>query len=153
MRLSTSNSGGHLPTNILRISALLALATTVACGGSSSNPENTGGVAGTTFPPGSQGGNGGWAPTSIDGGTPVAAQTCFDRAAALVELLTPAQCYGQMTQVDSPGLTVNEATAALLGSVLSGGSSDPASGNKITDWISLVTSYVDIAKTWTREPR
>jgi beta-glucosidase len=51
-----------------------------------------------------------------------------------------------MTQVDSAGLSVGEATAALLGGVFSGGSSDPPGGNSIADWTGLVTSYVNIAQ-------
>ena len=144
--------------NFLRIAALVALASVAACNGSSSdNPGASGGAAGATFPQGGQGGNagldgapsgtGGWpGQTGIDGGAWIPSQACFDRAVALVELLTPAQCYGQMTQVDSNGLTVSEATSALLGSVLSGGGSDPSTGNTIANWIGLVSSYLDIAK-------
>jgi beta-glucosidase len=62
--------------------------------------------------------------------------------------MTPAQRYGQMTTVDSDGLTVSEATTQLLGSVFSGGSSDPSSGNTITDWVNLVSSYLDITKSY-----
>lgn len=51
-----------------------------------------------------------------------------------------------MTQVDSAGLSTSEASKAFLGSVLSGGSSDPSSGNKPSDWISLTTSYINVAK-------
>jgi beta-glucosidase len=141
--------------NFLRISALLALATTVACGGSPS--ENL--DAATSFPDGGQDGDAGsgwpavWpGQTGIDGGPWIPSQTCWDRAVALVELLTPAQCYGQMTTVDSSGLTVSEATSALLGSVFSGGSSDPTSAttgaisNLIPDWVAMISSYLDVAK-------
>jgi beta-glucosidase len=146
--------------NILRISALLTVAFTAACGGSSSG--NTGGAAGTTFPQAGQGGNNGFdggagpavwpGQTGIDGGAWIPSQACWDRAAALVELLTPAQCFGQMTTVDSNGLSVSEATTALLGSVFSGGGSDPTSAstnqisNLIPDWLALISSYLDVAK-------
>jgi len=114
--------------NILRISAFLALATAVACGSSSSDGSET--DAATSFPQGGQGGNagldggpsgtGGWpSQLGIDGGAWVPSQACYDKAVALVELLTPTQCYGQMATVDSNGLTVGEATAAFLGSAFS----------------------------------
>jgi beta-glucosidase len=60
--------------------------------------------------------------------------------------MTQAQWFGQMTLVDSAGLTGTEATAALLGGVFSGGSSDPPGGNTVADWTGLVTSYVNVAK-------
>lgn len=86
-----------------------------------------------------------WTP-GIDGGPWFPSATCSDRAASLVETMTQAQWFGQMTQVDSAGLTVNEAKAAQLGAVFSGGSSDPIGGNSIADWTGLVSSYTDIAK-------
>jgi beta-glucosidase len=69
----------------------------------------------------------------------------------MVEVMTATQCYGQMTTVDSSGLTVGEATAALLGSVFSGGSSDPtnaagAISNLIPDWTAMISSYLNVAK-------
>lgn len=82
----------------------------------------------------------------MDGSVAIPSASCVDKAAALVETMTPAQRFGQMTQVDSNGLTVSEATTAMLGSVLSGGGSDPTGGNKITDWTALITSYLNIAK-------
>jgi beta-glucosidase len=89
--------------------------------------------------------------TGIDGGPWVPSQPCWERAVALVELLTPAQCFGQMTTVDSSGLTVAEATSSLLGSVFSGGGSDPVSpggvvSNLIPDWLAMISSYLDVAK-------
>ena len=53
-----------------------------------------------------------------------------------------------MTTVDSSGLTVGEATKQLLGSVFSGGSSDPPTGNMIADWSAMVSSYLDITQTF-----
>jgi beta-glucosidase len=62
--------------------------------------------------------------------------------------MTHPQWFGQMTQVDTAGLSVDEATSALLGGVFSGGSSDPPDGNSIADWTGLITSYLDIAKSF-----
>jgi len=142
-----------------RVSALAVLAAAAACGGSSSGSDSAVvGGAGGVDPWGGQGGSAGLdgggltgagglpIPTGIDGGAWVPSQSCMERASAIVAVLTPAQMFGQMTQVDSNGLTVSEATSAMLGSVLSGGGSDPSSGNKITDWVNLVSSYLAIAK-------
>jgi beta-glucosidase len=86
-----------------------------------------------------------WTP-GIDGGPWFPSASCRDRAASLADVMTQAQWFGQMTQVDSAGLRVSEATGALLGGVFSGGSSDPPGGNTIADWTDLITSYVNIAK-------
>ncbi len=144
----------NLRISVLRISALLLLTNAVACGGdSTSMPADSGvagnwgghwGSSGSDSGPSGTGGSPGQ--TSVDGGAWVPSQACYDKAVALVEILTPAQACGQMTQVDSNGLTVAEATSAQLGSVLSGGGSDPATGNMIADWLSLVSSYVNVAK-------
>ncbi|HEX7599297.1 MAG TPA: glycoside hydrolase family 3 N-terminal domain-containing protein, partial [Polyangia bacterium] len=136
-------------TSSLQISTLFVLTTVAACSGSSGNPGGSGeGGAGGEF--GGQGydggGIGGWAAVGIDGGAWAPSTTCIDRASALVEAMTPAQRYGQMMTVDSNGLTVVEATTQLLGSVFSGGGSDPTSGNRITDWTSLVSSYLNITR-------
>ena len=128
-----------MATKLLRIFSLVALATLPACGDSSSDQPDSGGPVidgGPVVPFSGTGFDGSWSP-----GT-----SCVDRATALVEALTPAQRYGQMTMVDSAGLTVSEATQALLGGVLSGGGSDPLGGNTIADWLGLVTSYTDVAK-------
>ena len=86
-----------------------------------------------------------WTP-AIDGGPWFPSASCRDRAASLTDGMTQAQWFGQMTLVDSAGLTGTEATAALLGGVFSGGSSDPPGGNTVADWTGLVTSYVNVAK-------
>ncbi len=118
--------------------------TSIGQGGSTSI---SGGQGGSTSAAGGQGGS---ASTSPDAGvasgpwTPSA--SCSDKAAALVAKLTPAQMFGQMTQVDHKGLSTSEATQQFLGSVLSGGSSDPSSGNKISDWLALTTSFINVAK-------
>ncbi|HEY4184831.1 MAG TPA: glycoside hydrolase family 3 N-terminal domain-containing protein [Polyangia bacterium] len=144
-----------MASNVLRIATLVVLATAAACGSSSSvNPGGTGGVSpwggqgGDAGAGGDTSGTGGWPGPQVTGGPWIPSQACFDQASALAAMLTPAQFFGQMTQVDSAGLTVTEATSALLGSVLSGGSSDPASGNKISDWSALVSSYLNIASTF-----
>jgi beta-glucosidase len=95
-----------------------------------------GGQGGTSVTPDAGATLGPWAPSA----------SCAEKADALVAKLTPAQMFGQMTQVDSYGLTTDEANQAFLGSVLSGGSSDPSSGNKVSDWIGLTTSYINVAK-------
>ena len=142
-----------------RIPALLVFCTMAACGSSTSEHLD---IA-AAFPDGGQAGNadrdGGsswpavWpGQTGSDGGTWVPSQTCWDRAVALVEVLTPAQCFGQMATVDSSRLTITEVTSALLGSVFSGGSSDPTIpgtstvSNHIADWSTMISSYLDVAK-------
>lgn len=122
------------------------LATGVACGGSSSGNTGSsdGGWSGFFDVDGGWAGLGGH--PSIDGGWSPS-QTCYARATAVLKAMTPAQLYGQMTQVDSAGLSVGEASKAMLGAVLSGGSSDPPTGNGIADWSSLISSYLAIGST------
>jgi len=105
---------------------------------------NLGGQSGSLAYGYDAGGLGGWVAAGIDGGAWAPSTGCVARASALVAAMTPAQRYGQMTTVDSSGLTVNEATTQLLGSVFSGGNSDPPSSNKIEDWTHLVSSYLNI---------
>ena len=147
-----SRSG--LRASVLQVTALVVPITLIACSGSQS-PSGSAGEGGTGGNLGGQsgslaygydaGGLGGWAAASIDGGAWEPSTSCVARASALVGAMTPAQRYGQMTTVDSSGLTVSEATTQLLGSVFSGGNSDPSSGNKIADWTGLVSSYLNIA--------
>jgi beta-glucosidase len=145
--------------NVLRITTLMALACAAACGGSSTNPwgalggaSGTGGQGGFSGIDGGSLGLGGWkgmgGQMENDASPWAPSPTCVERAASLALAMTPAQRYGQMTTVDSNGLTVAEATTALLGSVFSGGGSDPTGGNKITDWTSLISSYLDITKSF-----
>jgi beta-glucosidase len=140
-----------LRISVLRVSTIFVLTTFAACSGSSDNPGGSGeagaggnfcGLGGSLGHDG--GGIRGWAAAGIDAGAWAPSTTCVERASALVGVMTPAQRYGQMMTVDSNGLTVGEATTQLLGSVFSGGGSDPSSGNKITDWTKLVSSYLDI---------
>jgi beta-glucosidase len=142
-----------LRTSLLQATALVVPITLIACSGSPS-PNESAGEGGTNGNLGGQsgslaygydaGGLGGWVAAGIDGGAWAPSTGCVARASALVAGMTPAQRYGQMTTVDSNGLTVNEATTQLLGSVFSGGGSDPPSGNQIADWTRLVSSYLNI---------
>ena len=65
---------------------------------------------------------------------------------ALLAQMTPDEKIGQMVQVDSSALK-NKADVRkyFLGSVLSGGSSDPAAGNTAQDWLNFVTEFQDRA--------
>ncbi len=92
--------------------------------------------SGGTTPAGGSGGGGAWAPSAA----------CVQEATTLVEAMSLAQRIGQMTQVDSAGLTTSEASSAFLGSVFSGGGSDPSSGNKVADWKAMIQSYLDVGK-------
>ena len=61
---------------------------------------------------------------------------------ALLAKMTLDEKIGQMVQVDSSALTDPAAVAKyFLGSVLSGGDSDPAAGNTAQDWLNLVTGF------------
>lgn len=105
-------------------------------------------AAGGTGPGGSSG-EGGTGGQTATGGTPWApSSACVDRASTLVETLTLAQRIGQMTQVDSRSLSASEVTNGFLGSVLSGGGTDPTGGNKKSDWVSLISSYLNMAKSF-----
>jgi beta-glucosidase len=58
-----------------------------------------------------------------------------DKIKAIVEKMTLAEKVGQMTQPDSGSVKdLDDITTLALGSMLSGGSSDPESGNKLSDW-------------------
>jgi beta-glucosidase len=64
------------------------------------------------------------------------------QAASLLSQMTLDEKIGQMVQVDSGALTEgNEVTKYFLGSVLSGGSSDPAAGNSPQAWLDLVNGF------------
>src|SRR5664280_947957 len=61
---------------------------------------------------------------------------------ALLAQMTLDEKIGQMVQVDSSALKDKaDVQKYFLGSVLSGGSSDPATGNTAQDWLSLVTGF------------
>jgi beta-glucosidase len=58
-----------------------------------------------------------------------------DKIKTIVEKMTLAEKVGQMTQPDSGSVKdLDDITTLALGSMLSGGSSDPESGNKLSDW-------------------
>ncbi len=67
----------------------------------------------------------------------------FDpRARALLASLTPEQKIGQMAQPDQQYLkTIDDIENYHLGSLLSGGDSDPKTGNDITSWTDLYDRY------------
>jgi len=61
---------------------------------------------------------------------------------ALLSQMTLDEKIGQMVQVDSGALKDKaDVRKYFLGSVLSGGSSDPAAGNTAQDWLNLVTEF------------
>jgi beta-glucosidase len=63
-------------------------------------------------------------------------------AAALLARMTLDEKIGQMVQVDSAALRDKaDVKTCFLGSVLSGGSSDPASGNTAQDWLNFVNEF------------
>lgn len=66
------------------------------------------------------------------------------RAAALVREMTLDEKIGQMTQVDTNVLlSHDDITKYALGSVLSGGSSDPKSGITARDWSDHYDAHYD----------
>jgi beta-glucosidase len=61
---------------------------------------------------------------------------------ALLAQMTQDEKIGQMTQADSGALKDKfDVQKYFLGSVLSGGSSDPDAGNSIQNWLDFVTSF------------
>jgi len=61
---------------------------------------------------------------------------------ALLAQMTLDEKIGQMVQVDSSALKdKTDVKKYFLGSVLSGGSSDPVSGNTARDWLNFVTEF------------
>ena len=61
---------------------------------------------------------------------------------ALLAQMTLDEKIGQMTQVDSSALRDKaDVQKYFLGSVLSGGGSDPATGNTAQDWLKFVESF------------
>lgn len=67
----------------------------------------------------------------------------FDsRARELVGRMTLAEKVGQMTQVDQSFLKdTADIERYFIGSILNGGSSDPATGNSLSDWRAMVELY------------
>jgi beta-glucosidase len=65
---------------------------------------------------------------------------------ALLAQMTLDEKIGQMVQVDCNGLTdKSDVQKYFLGSVLSGGNSDPATGNTAQDWLDMVTGFQNAA--------
>lgn len=65
-----------------------------------------------------------------------------DRVEALLEEMTLAEKIGQMTQADQEFLeSPSEITELHLGSLLSGGNSDPAAGNSMQAWAEMYDRY------------
>lgn len=65
---------------------------------------------------------------------------------ALLAQMTLDEKIGQMTQVDCGALKdKGDVRKYFLGSVLSGGSSDPKAGNTAQNWLDMVTSFQDQA--------
>jgi beta-glucosidase len=65
-----------------------------------------------------------------------------NRVDALLAQMTLDEKIGQMVQVDSGALKdTADVQKYFLGSVLSGGSSDPAAGNSAQSWLDLVASF------------
>jgi beta-glucosidase len=61
---------------------------------------------------------------------------------ALLAQMTLDEKIGQMVQVDSSGLKDKaDVQKYFLGSVLSGGASDPPAGNTVQDWLNMVTEF------------
>ncbi|HET8654115.1 MAG TPA: glycoside hydrolase family 3 N-terminal domain-containing protein [Longimicrobiaceae bacterium] len=68
------------------------------------------------------------------------------KADSLLAQMTLAEKIGQMTQVDISYLKdPNDINTYHLGSLLSGGSSDPKSGNTLQDWTQMYESYQRVA--------
>ncbi len=64
------------------------------------------------------------------------------KVAALLSQMTLDEKIGQMVQADCMALTnASEVATYDLGSVLSGGNSDPAAGNTAQDWLDWVNGY------------
>ncbi len=76
----------------------------------------------------------------VNAASPPWLTTSDDKIKAIVEKMTLAEKVGQMTQPDSGSVKdLDDITTLSLGSMLSGGSSDPESGNKLSDWAEFYT--------------
>ena len=79
--------------------------------------------------------------TATSYGVPLFSQ--YDRQVSeLIAQMTLDDKIGQMVQVDSGALTDKEdVNKYCIGSVLSGGNSDPAAGNSPQDWLHFVIGF------------
>jgi beta-glucosidase len=68
-------------------------------------------------------------------------QTCIDKAAALLAVMTPRQKAGQMVQGDSDDIVPTDVATHEFGSVFSGGNADPACSNSPLAWRSHIAAY------------
>ncbi|MGC4070519.1 MAG: glycoside hydrolase family 3 N-terminal domain-containing protein [Polyangiaceae bacterium] len=110
--------------------------------GASTNGNSTGGNAG-----GASGGTSGGPTTSTfvfpatpDPWTP--SEACVDAVKTRLASMTLAEKAGQMVQGDSANATTAAVNTYKLGSILSGGGSDPSSGDTVSAWVSHVQGYV-----------
>jgi len=103
----------------------------------------TGGASGATG--GATGATGGAGMPAFTYPAPVAAwqpsQACLDRAAQILAGMTLRQKAGQMVQADSAGITAADVATYQLGSVFSGGSSDPATDDAPGTWRTFVEEF------------
>jgi len=85
---------------------------------------------------------GGCSTLLMAGTSPVAAESVDSKVDALLGKMTLEEKIGQMVQVDSAALTNKEDVKTyFLGSILSGGSSDPADGNLPEAWRKMVQGF------------
>jgi beta-glucosidase len=157
---SKARSSLQRKVTLALVGPFLILAT-VACGHSDpSMPSGGGPAAGTSSEAGTSGvgqssgglGGTGASGSSSTGGAaaftypaPVApwqpSQACVDQVAQILANMTLRQKAGQMVQADSAGITAADVATYQFGSVFSGGSSDPASGDAPQTWRSFVESF------------
>jgi len=93
----------------------------------------------------SNGGAGGGFAGTFTYPAPVAAwqpsQACVDQVAPIVARMTLRQKAGQMVQADSASITAADVATYQLGSVFSGGTSDPATDDAPQTWRTFVESF------------
>jgi beta-glucosidase len=128
-----------------RTLSLFIIAFTFGCGcsdGGATGGEATAGGGGAS----SSGGTGAGGqqarfqyPAPIDPWQP--SQVCVDRAAEILASLTQRQKAGQMVQADSSGVQPADVATYQLGSVFSGGTSDPATDDMPSTWRDFVVSF------------
>ncbi|MEJ2503860.1 MAG: glycoside hydrolase family 3 N-terminal domain-containing protein [Gemmatimonadota bacterium] len=83
------------------------------------------------------------APDTSD--TTTADDSADDRVESLLAEMTLAEKVGQMTQADLSAVQPEEVTELALGSVLSGGNSDPAAGNSLEAWTEMYDRFQSAA--------
>jgi beta-glucosidase len=116
-----------------RLALVVATLVVAACGSSTS----------TSLPGASTPGASAIAPATgsastrpwLDTGKPI-----DERVAALLAQMSPIEKIGQMAQIDIQGIDAKGVQTALLGSVLSGGDSNPQGENNAQNWYDMVNS-------------